>query len=140
MSDESKSVDSLTDNSAVQLRLISLNGMISRILKERVSVKLGRQVRTAQEKLQAQAQEQNQNNNNPAESIGDGELNARPDTTLDETMFHNSSINTPAEEMKAPVDKLNNTDECAVWFKSKVVSRAHAEIWLKDGQVNSKLI
>lgn len=23
-----------------------------------------------------------------------------------------------------------------VWFKSKVVSRSHAEIWLKDGQVS----
>ena len=30
----------------------------------------------------------------------------------------------------------NIANDNAIWFKSKVVSRSHAEIWAKDGQVN----
>jgi len=32
----------------------------------------------------------------------------------------------------------NITNDNAIWFKSKVVSRSHAEIWAKDGQVYLK--
>jgi pSer/pThr/pTyr-binding forkhead associated (FHA) protein len=91
-------------NQKVSLKLYTPSLAIDRILQERVYLKIGRQVKTAQEKMLTQL------------VIDDQDL--KPLTPL-------SSVD--------PVIDAKETDP--VWFKSKVVSRNHAEIWLKDGQV-----
>jgi pSer/pThr/pTyr-binding forkhead associated (FHA) protein len=88
-------------NQKVSLKLYTPTLAIDRILQERVYLKIGRQVKTAQEKMLNQL------------VIDDQDL--KPLTPLE------------------PITDAKETDP--VWFKSKVVSRAHAEIWLKDGQV-----
>ena len=90
-------------NQKVSLKLITPSLMIERTLHERVYLKIGRQVKTAQEKLLTQL------------VIDDQDLN-------------------PLTPISA-VTILDAKETDPVWFKSKVVSRSHAEIWLRDGQV-----
>lgn len=111
-------------NRAVRIRLVTLSESVERTLVERVSLKLGRQVKSAQEKLQMKI----------GGPLDNNELN---NDAVHKRSIDSSTVPTDAEPVKpqsAPHSKPNNTIE-TVWFKSKVVSRSHAEIWFKDGQV-----
>ena len=124
-------------NRAVRLRLVTLADSIERTLVERVTLKLGRQVKSAQEKLQGKIGEILDVNSNNIEVNND--TVHRPSN---EAADGNASNDTPPPLVKpqsAPHSKPHNTIE-SVWFKSKVVSRSHAEIWLKDGQVRNQVV
>lgn len=96
---------------SISIRLVTKQDTVERLLAERVCLKLGRQVKTPQEKLLSQLGIENEIEGNDA-TIRD------------------------VEDLKKVEQKSENTDKVSpVWYKSKVVSRAHAEIWLKDGQV-----
>jgi hypothetical protein len=105
-----------------------MNGPIARLLQERVSVKLGRQVRSALEKAQALEEPPEPPETQPDEDL----VHPRADSTP----VHPSFVNAlPEPNQEKPITELQNTTDTSVWFKSKVVSRSHAEIYLKDGQV-----
>ena len=98
------------------LRLTTSTEVIERNLYDRTreTVKFGRQVKTAQEKLQGQTP--------PEGNEGFETVSGQAGVTLSTAL--SSQIAQTA---------ITNTSE-PVWFKSKVVSRSHAEIWFKDGQ------
>jgi hypothetical protein len=103
--------------STVHLVLTTANDRIERVLYQRIHVKIGRQVKSPQEKLAAQEQEISP-------------IEANQDTIrVKDAVF----LNAPSP---AQMKELDTISIDPVWFKSKVVSRSHAEIWLKDGQVS----
>lgn len=56
---------------------------------------------------------------------------------IDRDLFENVTLKIGRQVNKGGVnarDSLVGGREC-VWFKSKVVSRNHAEVWVKDGEV-----
>ena len=109
-------------NRAVRLHLITSSESIERTLAERVTLKLGRQVKSAQEKLLGKAGEQLENSELNNDTVRKRSIDGTypdADTQEPQSIPHSKTINTIS----------------SLWFKSKVVSRSHAEIWLKDGQV-----
>ncbi|KAJ3271606.1 hypothetical protein HDV01_006476 [Terramyces sp. JEL0728] len=105
---------------AILLKLITEREIIERVIPEKVTLKIGRQVKSPQEKLLSQL--------GGTEEAQDT-VRQRADSTP--TAFANSAPSSP--EKAGPASSNKNTEP--VWFKSKVVSRSHAEIWLKDGQI-----
>lgn len=101
-----------THTTEVHLRLVTSSETHTRILSDRGSLKIGRQVKTPQEKL-----------------VGTGEM-----TDLEQETIHKDGA-----IASDPIPTIPST-LTPVWFKSKVVSRSHAEIWLKDGQVWMEVI
>jgi hypothetical protein len=113
-------------NRSVRLRLATSSESIERTLVERVTLKLGRQVKSAQEKLQGKIEDQLENS----------------DVNNDTVHRRSIDVSFPDADTQAIILKPQSASHCkpintieSVWFKSKVVSRSHAEIWLKDGQV-----
>jgi flagellar biosynthesis regulator FlaF len=103
-----------------------------------VSLKLGRQVKSAQEKLQGKLGEMLDSNTNNIQ-LNNDTVHQRSNEASS-AVDGNASYDTPLPLVKpqsAPHSKPHNSIE-SVWFKSKVVSRSHAEIWLKDGQVRNE--
>lgn len=123
---------------SVNITLISSSSVfdpIERVLFEKEALRLGRQVKTAtdnneQSELQDTPQAffvasvalETGNNNN---KITDAEA-----TVEIKNQQQDGTSPFPAAPSQ-PIQKIS-----PVWFKSKVVSRIHAEIWLKGGQVN----
>lgn len=120
------SISPLLTRSTVQLRLGTVTETIERVLYERVNLKIGRQVKSAIEKQGALDQPVSPP---PIISNVDQENVDTVRIRADSTPVHPTFMNAP-EEKTAPIANAES-----IWFKSKVVSRSHAEIWLKDGQV-----
>lgn len=58
---------------------------------------------------------------------------------IERDLFENVTLKIGRQVNKGtvnPRDSLHGGRDC-VWFKSKVVSRNHAEVWVKDGQVRT---
>jgi pSer/pThr/pTyr-binding forkhead associated (FHA) protein len=115
---------------------------ICRTLEDRVCIKIGRQVKSPQEKLlmianSELAQEQNSLASPVPIEVQEGDHNGTVrGRELDATVFQNSLTpeTTPTKnEVPSVVDE--GSKGSPIWFKSKVVSRSHAEIWYKDGHV-----
>jgi hypothetical protein len=113
--------------SIVHLQLITQNDKLERVLYERIHVKIGRQVKSPQEKLSIQLSNQGlESPISPTEPGNQDTIRVKTDANV----FLNAP---PPPTGKPEITDITSIDP--VWFKSKVVSRAHAEIWLKDGQV-----
>jgi hypothetical protein len=119
----------------VHIQLVTQNESIERVLHERIHVKIGRPVKSTQEKLLLQMAAQEKANDSipsptsPIEAGNQDTMRIKGESNL---MF----MNAPGPGMsptKEAAEEIVSIDP--VWFKSKVVSRSHAEIWLKDGQV-----
>ncbi|KAJ3320790.1 hypothetical protein HDV06_004801 [Boothiomyces sp. JEL0866] len=120
MSNDSSSPDIQLNKQAILLKLITDKEIIERVIPEKVTLKIGRQVKSPQEKLLAQLA-----------GTEDAQDTVRQRTDSTPTAFANSVPSSP--EKTGPASTNQNTEP--VWFKSKVVSRSHAEIWLKEGQI-----
>ena len=109
---------------SVNLKLVPSNTSnfptLQRVLYEKEFLKIGRQVKSAEEKAAALSSQAN-----PAT-----QAEVEPETPDAPAAFFQ---NAAPEEQKPQ----HTSQPDPVWFKSKVVSRIHAEIWLKDGQVAS---
>lgn len=129
----------------VELRLVFLKAeddIQTFHLYDGVCVKLGRQVKSAQEKLLAAGgtlphhidilpeSEPCAPTTYPT-SDGEGAQN-QVDGGDSEDALNNM---TSSQTVCTPKFKKSSGAEHA-WYKSKVVSRSHAEIWLRDGQVS----
>ena len=88
---------------------------IEKNLVEGMVIKLGRQVKTEDPPLSLQSQELNE--------------------ALDRTNLLDSSANVDAATKPSSPGKTTVNFVEREWFKSKVVSRVHAELWFKDGLV-----
>jgi hypothetical protein len=119
----------------VHIQLVTQNESIERVLHERIHVKIGRPVKSAQEKLllQMAAQEKAADSipspTSPIEAGNQDTMRIKGDSNV---VFMNAPGPgiSPSKEVPEEIVSID-----PVWFKSKVVSRSHAEIWLKDGQV-----
>jgi hypothetical protein len=120
----------------VHVRLITETDIIERNLVDRVHVKVGRQVKTVQEKLLLQLAAEEGNQETPVDGMNQDTLHPlRTDAQAAiQTTFMNAPNGASPEKPASPTSNTVSNNE-AIWFKSKVVSRSHAEIWLKDGQV-----
>jgi hypothetical protein len=107
---------------AIAIKLITNSETIERLIPERVVIKIGRQVKSPQERMLGQLGLLEQENNETAHN-----------TKIDTAAFSNRLPELP-DKAAPQTSKLQSQVE-AVWFKSKVVSRSHAEIWVKDGHV-----
>jgi hypothetical protein len=96
----------------LRLTLTSTSTDITRSLVEKQSLKLGRQVKSDPEKDKAKDL-----------------FNA----AVTQELAAGDTLTLTGKEAKALLE--TKEDNSAVWFKSKVVSRIHAEIWLREGQV-----
>ncbi|KAJ3312277.1 hypothetical protein HDV04_003298 [Boothiomyces sp. JEL0838] len=119
MSNDTTTPEIQTNKQAILLKLITDKEIIERVIPEKVTLKIGRQVKSPQEKLLAQL---------AGTEDGQDTVRQRADST---PAFANSVPSSP--EKGGPASTNQNTEP--VWFKSKVVSRSHAEIWLKEGQI-----
>jgi hypothetical protein len=125
---------------AIFLRLITPFETIERPLVERATLKLGRQVKSAQEKMMQKidAAPVLENSRSGLDDTLRAPLNPNP-TNFPQTSSATTGGTNPNQQSEKPQSAPTVKDNAvpAVWFKSKVVSRSHAEIWLKDGQVRT---
>jgi hypothetical protein len=118
--EKSNPTNSIKSTVHIKLRTSS-DEVHSRTLQDRVAIKIGRQVKANMDKNQS-------NQINKDAMLSSNELIRQ----LDDAPKMNIAQEDTAVAVNPP--KL---DTEPLWFKSKVVSRSHAEIWLKDGQVNN---
>lgn len=112
---------------SIQINIITTNEEITRVLRDRVCLKIGRQVKSPQEKLATGNLPQDDSPTSPASPGGMNDI---------ETI--GAGFSTPIgnrQKLPSPDSSTEKLEDLAIWFKSKVVSRAHAEIWYKDGHV-----
>ncbi|KAI8902793.1 hypothetical protein BC833DRAFT_616325 [Globomyces pollinis-pini] len=119
------------DKQTIVVKLITHNDTIERVLQERIGIKLGRQVKSPQDKALGQLVSAEAENQEARQTNDTTPMNPALPGDLIPSQFANSVE--PNEKYEIPVEEKNSTE--AVWFKSKVVSRSHAEFWLKDGQI-----
>ena len=113
---------------SIQINISTPVEEITRILQDRVCIKVGRQVKSPQEKMA---------------NLAIGGLNqdisaSSPVSNDIETI--GTGFTTPIsnrQKLPSPESSTEKLEDLAIWFKSKVVSRSHAEIWYKDGHVRS---
>lgn len=95
-------------------------------LDDLLVVKLGRPVKSKEEKERERQQQGESDDGNNQEGDNDAAASAKAEASAQ-----------PSGSMTVAQGKNGRTIQY-VWFKSKVVSRTHAEIWLKDGQLYIK--
>jgi hypothetical protein len=125
MSEESLELPAKASVSISLVPISSTRTSNHRVLFERQVLKLGRQVKAMEEKMAAAISDADP---------GDDPISVPGIGTLAKAFFKASVAAVTAGQPESSKPTESQAIE-PVWCKSKVVSRIHAEIWLKDGHV-----
>ena len=121
-----------TQKKSIQINIKTPFEEITRVLEDRICLKIGRQVRGPQDKLASLAISES--------PVQNGQMSPSSPTQANEAETPNTGYNTPAtvrgSAPPSPESSNEKLENLSIWFKSKVVSRSHAEIWFKDGHVS----